>query len=116
MAVAIRHRRSNPLWHQNGESRISVPTSWNNNQKKGVSWSRRLSVHYNERYAYIFFSEQVLVAASHIPPAFLQSASVFAAVTSAAKAGLFRSAQIWRSNHRVQRYCGGVRPRRLQLL
>src|SRR5262249_7015880 len=64
-------------------------------------------------YAYIFFSEQVLVAASHIPPAFLQSASVFAAVTSAAKAGLFRSAQIWRSNHRVQRYCGGVRPRRL---
>jgi hypothetical protein len=37
--------------------------------------------------AYIFFSEHVLVAASHMPPAFLQSASVFAAVTSPAKAG-----------------------------
>jgi hypothetical protein len=37
--------------------------------------------------AYIFFSEQMLVLASHTPPAFWQSASVFAAVTSPAKAG-----------------------------
>jgi hypothetical protein len=36
--------------------------------------------------AYIFFSEHVLVAASHMPPAFLQSASVLAAVAPA-KAG-----------------------------
>jgi|SRR6476660_9838413 hypothetical protein len=36
---------------------------------------------------YIFFSEHVLVLASHMPPAFWQSASVFAAVTSPAKAG-----------------------------
>jgi hypothetical protein len=31
---------------------------------------------------YIFFSEHLLVAASHVPPAFSQSAWVFAAVTS----------------------------------
>ena len=36
----------------------------------------------SERYAYIFLPEQVLVAASHIPPAFLQSTSVFAEATS----------------------------------
>jgi hypothetical protein len=36
---------------------------------------------------YIFFSEHVLVAASHTPPALAQSAAVFAVFTSWAKAG-----------------------------
>jgi hypothetical protein len=36
---------------------------------------------------YIFFSEHLLVAASHMPPALSQSAWVFAVVTSPAKAG-----------------------------
>jgi hypothetical protein len=40
--------------------------------------------------AYIFFAEQVLVLASHTPPAFWQSAAVFAVFTSAAKAGPVR--------------------------
>ena len=39
-----------------------------------------------KQYAYIFFSVHVLVAASQVPPAFTQSASVFAAVAPA-KAG-----------------------------
>ena len=38
-------------------------------------------------YRYIFFSSHILVVAFHVPPAFAQSASVFAAVTSPAKAG-----------------------------
>src|SRR5262245_61361418 len=38
-------------------------------------------------YDYIFFSEHALFAASHMPPAFSQSAWVFAVVTSPAKAG-----------------------------
>src|SRR5262245_37596175 len=38
-------------------------------------------------YDYIFFSEHALFAASHTPPAFSQSAWVFAVVTSPAKAG-----------------------------
>ena len=37
--------------------------------------------------AYIFFSEQMLVFASHMPPCFWQSASVFAFDTSPANAG-----------------------------
>jgi hypothetical protein len=37
--------------------------------------------------SYIFFSEQVLVALSHVPPALAQSAAVFAVFTSWAKAG-----------------------------
>jgi hypothetical protein len=36
---------------------------------------------------YIFFSEQILAVASHVPPALVQSASFFALVTSPAKAG-----------------------------
>jgi hypothetical protein len=39
------------------------------------------------RWAYIFFSSHTLVVAFHVPPALAQSASVFAAVTSPAKAG-----------------------------
>jgi len=37
------------------------------------------------RQAYIFFGAHLLVAAFQMPPAFWQSASVFAAVTSPAK-------------------------------
>ena len=48
----------------------------------GSHLARRL-----EPLSYIFFSEHVFVLASHMPPAFWQSASVFAAVTSPAKAG-----------------------------
>ena len=40
---------------------------------------------------YIFFAEHVLVLASHMPPAFLQSALVFAAVTSPANAGAVKA-------------------------
>jgi hypothetical protein len=36
---------------------------------------------------YIFFSEQAFVAASHVPPAFSQSAAFLACVTSPANAG-----------------------------
>jgi hypothetical protein len=36
---------------------------------------------------YIFFAEQMLVLASHVPPAFAQSAAVFAVVTLPANAG-----------------------------
>ena len=36
---------------------------------------------------YIFFSEHTFFAASHVPPAFSQSAAFFAIVTSPAKAG-----------------------------
>jgi len=41
----------------------------------------------SRRQAYIFFSEHLLVAASHMPPAFSQSAALVAFVTSPAKAG-----------------------------
>src|SRR5262245_25780703 len=54
--------------------------------KKGARRSERLNVPVPE-YDYIFFSEHALLAASHTPPAFSQSAWVFAVVTSPAKAG-----------------------------
>src|SRR5262245_52313113 len=54
--------------------------------KNGARRSERLNVPVPE-YDYIFFSEHLLVAASHVPPAFSQSAWVFAVVTSPAKAG-----------------------------
>ena len=41
----------------------------------------------NRWQAYIFFSEHLLVEASHMPPAFSQSAALVAVVTSPAKAG-----------------------------
>jgi hypothetical protein len=44
-------------------------------------------MHYLVKARYIFFSEQVLVAASHVPPALAQSAAVLALFTSCAKAG-----------------------------
>ena len=40
-----------------------------------------------KQQGYIFFSEQAFFAASHVPPAFSQSAAFFAVVTSPAKAG-----------------------------
>ena len=40
-----------------------------------------------ENAPYIFFSEHAFFAASHVPPAFSQSAAFFAVVTSPAKAG-----------------------------
>jgi hypothetical protein len=40
----------------------------------------------NDRY--IFFSEHTFFAASHVPPAFSQSAAFFAVVTSPANAGI----------------------------
>jgi hypothetical protein len=46
----------------------------------------KLTAPFGARY-YIFFSAHVLVAASHMPPAFAQSAAVFAVFTSWAKAG-----------------------------
>jgi hypothetical protein len=49
---------------------------------RGVDRSRRPFVGH-----YIFFSSHILVVAFHVAPAFAQSASVFAAVTSPAKAG-----------------------------
>jgi hypothetical protein len=39
------------------------------------------------RQTYIFFSEHFLAVASHVPPAFVQSASLVAFVTSPANAG-----------------------------
>ena len=48
--------------------------------EKGVGRSPRPPAKRTIRY--VFFSEPVLIAASHIPPAFLQSASVFAEATS----------------------------------
>src|SRR5262245_66424197 len=54
--------------------------------KNGARRSERLNVPVPE-YDYIFFSEHLLAAASHAPPAFSQSAWVFAVVTSPAKAG-----------------------------
>jgi hypothetical protein len=62
--------------------------SWGGSHKK-----RRTSIdppRITSMPAYIFFAEQVLVLASHIPPAFWQSAAVFAVFTSAAKAGPVR--------------------------
>jgi hypothetical protein len=50
---------------------------------------------------YGFFSAHVLVAASHVPPAFAQSASVFAAVTSPAKAGPVKASA--RVNAKIER-------------
>jgi hypothetical protein len=38
--------------------------------------------------AYIFFSEQAFFVASHVPPAFSQSAAFFAVVTSPENAGI----------------------------
>jgi hypothetical protein len=45
-----------------------------------VMWPKR-------RRAYILFLVQVLVVSSHVPPAIMQSDSVFASFTSPAKAG-----------------------------
>src|SRR5262245_36544756 len=60
----------------------------------------------NRWQAYIFFSEHVLVAASHIPPAFLQSASVFAAVTSPAKAGAVNANARARASTEIRLFMG----------
>ena len=42
---------------------------------------------WQKKQGYIFFSEHAFFAASHVPPAFSQSAAFFAVVTSPAKAG-----------------------------
>jgi hypothetical protein len=49
---------------------------------------------------YIFFSEHVLVAASHTPPALAQSAAVFAVFTSWAKAGPVKASA--RANAKIE--------------
>jgi hypothetical protein len=51
---------------------------------------------------YGFFAAHVFVAASHTPPAFVQSASVFAVVTSPAKAGAVKASAIARANMEVR--------------
>src|SRR6478672_8252102 len=55
----------------------------------------------SERSDYIFFSSHTLVVAFQVPPAFAQSASVFAAVTSPAKAGPVKASA--RVNAKIER-------------
>ena len=54
----------------------------------------------SKRLDYIFFSSHILVVAFHVPPAFAQSASVFAAVTSPAKAGPVKASA--RANAKIE--------------
>jgi hypothetical protein len=56
--------------------------------KRALTEASAPSVSTIRRLIYCGFAEHLLVAASHTPPAFWQSASVFAAVTSPAKAAL----------------------------
>ena len=58
-------------------------------QQKGRSPKRAplLMRLWQKQQGYIFFSEHTFFAASHVPPAFSQSAAFFAVVTSPAKAG-----------------------------
>src|SRR4029078_5706802 len=54
---------------------------------KGADRSRH-PLNPNREQPYIFFSEHTFFAASHVPPAFSQSAAFFAVVTSPANAGI----------------------------
>ena len=56
-------------------------------QKRAPTEADALAHCANQITAYIFFAEQMFVLASHTPPAFAQSAAVFAAVTLPANAG-----------------------------
>src|SRR5262245_485698 len=55
-------------------------------------------------YDYIFFSEHALFAASHTPPAFSQSAWVFAVVTSPAKAGPVTATATARATNEIRAF------------
>jgi hypothetical protein len=55
---------------------------------------------------YIFFAEHVLVLASHMPPAFWQSALVFAAVTSPANAGAVKASANASANIEIMVFMG----------
>ena len=55
--------------------------------QRGADRSRR-PFNSNREDRYIFFSEHTFVAASHVPPAFSQSAAFFAVVTFPANAGI----------------------------
>ena len=67
----------------------------------GADRSRRLVPFTSKRLDYIFFSSHILVVAFQVPPAFAQSASVFAAVTSPAKAGPVKASA--RVNAKIER-------------
>jgi hypothetical protein len=71
-----------------GQAKISGAGAWDWNDAMGEPGrSRRSFVLWPKRWkAYILFLAQVLVVSSHVPPAIMQSDSVFASFASPAKA------------------------------
>jgi hypothetical protein len=69
-------------------------------QQKGRSPKRAplLMRLWPKKQGYIFFSEHAFFAASHVPPAFSQSAAFFAVVTSPAKAGPLKASAKAKAN------------------
>ena len=70
-----------PDVHRTSSSSPAQPQGWRRRPKPTPLAFRKA------RTAYIFFAEQMFVLASHRPPAFAQSAAVFALVTLPANAG-----------------------------